>query len=286
MLEALLRYLCARLHELYLPQRAPTLLKLFKLCCMALNVVPENEAIAAAHMSTILCACIDAGTLEHESQNHFFLLRQWFRALGQVGARETLACVPTLVAHVAVGGAEQIRAVQQGVCAAAASVARHAAAAAGSVRARGQKGQRRQRAHGANFALASQRAAQTSAAKDLYVELALTIPVRLTHVLPSLRQLMQPLLLALEATSDLVSQVRRRRRRRSGATDDRRSCRACACSRRASTRCSRRSSTQCWRPCAASSFSLSGATSSRCPIRTDTRRSRLRRCAIVCARAG
>jgi transformation/transcription domain-associated protein len=36
-----------------------------------------------------------------------------------------------------------------------------------------------------------QRSAQTSVNKDLFVELALTVPVRLTHMLPSLRQLMQ-----------------------------------------------------------------------------------------------
>ena len=91
-LNALLRNLCTRLHELYVAQRAPTLLKLFKLCCSALSVVPENEAIAAAHISTILCACIEAGTLEHESHNHFALLRQWFRALGQA-SNILYACV-------------------------------------------------------------------------------------------------------------------------------------------------------------------------------------------------
>lgn len=42
--------------------------------------------------------------------------------------------------------------------------------------------------------------------KDLFVELALTVPVRLTALLPSLRLVMKPLLLALESNNELVLQ--------------------------------------------------------------------------------
>jgi transformation/transcription domain-associated protein len=42
--------------------------------------------------------------------------------------------------------------------------------------------------------------------KDLFVELALSVPVRLTHMLPSLDLMMQPLWMALENGNDLVSQ--------------------------------------------------------------------------------
>lgn len=43
-------------------------------------------------------------------------------------------------------------------------------------------------------------------ARDLIVELCLTVPLRLTHLLPYLSYLMQPLALALRGTPDLVSQ--------------------------------------------------------------------------------
>ncbi|OBZ70424.1 Transcription-associated protein 1 [Grifola frondosa] len=42
--------------------------------------------------------------------------------------------------------------------------------------------------------------------RDLIVELCLTVPLRLTHLLPYLTYLMQPLALALRGTSELVSQ--------------------------------------------------------------------------------
>eukprot|EP01114_Cavostelium_apophysatum_P014185 TRINITY_DN3613_c0_g1_i5.p1 TRINITY_DN3613_c0_g1~~TRINITY_DN3613_c0_g1_i5.p1 ORF type:complete len:3612 (+),score=1106.25 TRINITY_DN3613_c0_g1_i5:200-11035(+) len=42
--------------------------------------------------------------------------------------------------------------------------------------------------------------------RDLFVELALTIPVRLANLLPCLRLLMKPLVLAVESSSDLVIQ--------------------------------------------------------------------------------
>ena len=42
--------------------------------------------------------------------------------------------------------------------------------------------------------------------RDMIVELCLTVPLRLTHLLPYLSYLMQPLVLALRGTQDLVSQ--------------------------------------------------------------------------------
>ncbi|RPD67165.1 atypical/PIKK/TRRAP protein kinase [Lentinus tigrinus ALCF2SS1-7] len=44
------------------------------------------------------------------------------------------------------------------------------------------------------------------ASRDLIVELCLTVPLRLTHLLPYLSYLMQPLVLALRGTPELVSQ--------------------------------------------------------------------------------
>ena len=42
--------------------------------------------------------------------------------------------------------------------------------------------------------------------RDILVELCLTVPVRLTHLLPYLSYLMQPLVFALRAGPDLVAQ--------------------------------------------------------------------------------
>ena len=48
--------------------------------------------------------------------------------------------------------------------------------------------------------------AEDDAERDLYVELTLTVPVRLTNLLPHLGYLMKPLVHALGANADLVSQ--------------------------------------------------------------------------------
>ncbi|KAL9093662.1 MAG: hypothetical protein Q9159_000191 [Coniocarpon cinnabarinum] len=49
-------------------------------------------------------------------------------------------------------------------------------------------------------------AARTTEDQDLYVELSLTVPARLSNLLPHLSYLMKPLVLALRAGSELVSQ--------------------------------------------------------------------------------
>lgn len=49
-------------------------------------------------------------------------------------------------------------------------------------------------------------AARNTQEQDLYVELSLTVPARLSNLLPHLSYLMKPLVLALRAGSDLVSQ--------------------------------------------------------------------------------
>lgn len=48
--------------------------------------------------------------------------------------------------------------------------------------------------------------ASDSTTRDLLVELCLTVPLRLTHLLPHLHYLMQPLVLALQGNAELVSQ--------------------------------------------------------------------------------
>ena len=48
--------------------------------------------------------------------------------------------------------------------------------------------------------------ARKKAERDLYVELTLTVPARLSHLLPHLNHLMKPLVVALRAGSDLVGQ--------------------------------------------------------------------------------
>lgn len=49
-------------------------------------------------------------------------------------------------------------------------------------------------------------AAQKPQERDLYVELTLTVPARLSHLLPHLSYLMRPIVVALRADSDLVGQ--------------------------------------------------------------------------------
>ena len=46
--------------------------------------------------------------------------------------------------------------------------------------------------------------------KDLFVELCLTVPVRLSSLLPYLPMLMDPLVSALNGSQTLISQVRHR----------------------------------------------------------------------------
>ena len=53
--------------------------------------------------------------------------------------------------------------------------------------------------------------ARKQSERDLYVELTLTVPARLSHLLPHLNHLMKPLVVALRAGSELVSQGLRTR---------------------------------------------------------------------------
>ncbi|KDQ21071.1 hypothetical protein BOTBODRAFT_142417 [Botryobasidium botryosum FD-172 SS1] len=139
-------------------KHASATLRLFKMCFMAVTVLPElNEPALVPHLPKLIVESFPLAARAKEPTNYFLLLRALFRAIGggkfEALYKEVLPLLQEMLENL-------------------------------------------------NRLLLSAEPSK----RDLLVELCLTVPVRLTHLLPYLSYLMQPLVFALRAGPELVAQ--------------------------------------------------------------------------------
>lgn len=158
---ALIAFLKTKLPELGEgdPVKSNILIRLFKLCFMAVNLFPTvNENVILPHLRDLIVKSMELTTTAKEPIVYLHLLRTLFRSIG--GGRfeqlykEVLPLLQVLLEVL-------------------------------------------------NRLLLTARKPQE---RDIYVELCLTVPVRLSVLVPHLSYLMRPLVLALNGSQELVSQ--------------------------------------------------------------------------------
>ncbi|ANB14813.1 histone acetyltransferase TRA1 [Sugiyamaella lignohabitans] len=139
--------------------KANILIRLFKLCFMAVNLFPAaNETVILPHLKDLIIKSMEYTTTAKEPVVYFHLLRTLFRSIG--GGRFELLYKEVLpLLHVLLESLNKL--------------------------------------------LATARKPQE---RDIYVLLCLTVPVRLSFLVPHLNYLMRPLVLALNGSQELVSQ--------------------------------------------------------------------------------
>lgn len=135
------------------------LIRLFKLCFMAVNLFPAvNETILLPQLRDLIIGSLELTTTAKEPIVYFNLLRTLFRSIGggrfELLYKEVLPLLQVLLESL-------------------------------------------------NRLLNTARKPQE---RDIYVELCLTVPVRLSVLVPHLSYLMRPLVLALNGNQELVSQ--------------------------------------------------------------------------------
>lgn len=135
------------------------LIRLFKLCFMAVNLFPSaNETVILPHLRELIVGSMELTTTAKEPIIYFNLLRTLFRSIGggrfELLYKEVLPLLQVLLESL-------------------------------------------------NKLLATARKPQE---RDIYVELCLTVPVRLSVLVPHLSYLMRPLVIALNGSQELVSQ--------------------------------------------------------------------------------
>lgn len=157
----LLQFLVERLPDLGCadPLRSSILLRLFKMCFMAVTMFPDlNEVILQPHLANIIIQSMKLSAKAENPTTYYILMRALFRSIGggrfELLYKEVLPLLQVLLECL-------------------------------------------------NTLLQSARKPQE---KELFVELCLTVPVRLSVLLPYLSYLMKPLVIALTAGSDLVTQ--------------------------------------------------------------------------------
>lgn len=141
------------------PVKANILLKLFKLCFMAVNLYSQtNEAILLPHLNNLIVSCLELTTTAKDPIVYFHVLRTLFRSIGgqkfEKLHQEVIPLLQLLLASL-------------------------------------------------NNLLTTARKPQE---REIYVELCLSVPVRLTILVPHLSYLMRPLVIALNGGSELVGQ--------------------------------------------------------------------------------
>lgn len=135
------------------------LIRLFKLCFMAVNLFPAtNEAVLLPHLQDLIVKSMELAATAQDPIMYFHLLRTLFRSIGggkfELLYKEVLPLLQVLLESL-------------------------------------------------NKLLATARKTQE---RDIDVELCLTVPVRLSVLVPHLSFLMRPLVLALNGSQELVSQ--------------------------------------------------------------------------------
>ncbi|RDW26905.1 hypothetical protein B0I72DRAFT_92085 [Yarrowia lipolytica] len=140
-------------------QKSNILIRLFKLCFMAVNLFPaQNEAVLLPHLKSLIIDSMKLTTTSKDPIVYFYLLRTLFRSIGggrfELLYKEVLPLLQSLLESL-------------------------------------------------NKLLLTARKPQE---RDIYVELCLTVPVRLSVLVPHLSYLMSPLVVALNGSQELVSQ--------------------------------------------------------------------------------
>lgn len=162
-------------------------LRMFKLLFLAVSVYPEeNESILQPHLAEIILGCFRNYPQAAAPLNYLLLLRSLFRSIG--GGRfdalykEVLPLLQTILDELA-----QLAPLDQNQF-----LGESSHLLSSSSNAIGNK----------SILIGS----QSTSLRDMYIELSLTTPVRLSNLLPYLSYLMRPVLLALQSGGDLVNQ--------------------------------------------------------------------------------
>lgn len=139
--------------------KANILIRLFKLCFMAVTLFPQtNEAILLPHLSYLTISCLELPTTAKDPMVYFQVLKALFRGIAggkfELLYQEFLPLLQLLLASL-------------------------------------------------NNLLSTARRPQE---RDIYVELCLTVPVRLSILVPHLSYLMRPLVIALNSSPELITQ--------------------------------------------------------------------------------
>ncbi|CAH7675619.1 hypothetical protein PPACK8108_LOCUS10651 [Phakopsora pachyrhizi] len=153
-----LRYLMKHLEDLGKDKKSGVLVRIFKMCFMAVTLFQENEVILQPHLSDLIMESLRYASFSNEPGQYYSVLRALFRSIGggrfEILYKEVLPLLQVLLEEL-------------------------------------------------NTLLNS---ATDPKERDLFAELCLTVPVRLSVLLPYLSYLMRPLVIALQAVPDLVSQ--------------------------------------------------------------------------------
>ncbi|KAA1099348.1 hypothetical protein PGT21_004258 [Puccinia graminis f. sp. tritici] len=153
-----LRHIMKHLHELGKDKQSGVIVKLLKMCFLAVNMFPDVEATLQPHLSRLIMDSLRFASFSNEPGQYYSVLRALFRAIGggrfEILYKEMLPLIQVLLEEL-------------------------------------------------NVLL---NATTDSKERELFAELCLTVPVRLSVLLPYLTYLMRPLVIALQAVPDLVSQ--------------------------------------------------------------------------------
>lgn len=153
-----LRYLMKHLEDLGKDKQSGVMVKLFKMCFMAVTLFPENEPVLQPHLSRLIMDSLRFASFSNEPGQYYSVLRALFRSIGggrfEILYKEVLPLLQVLLEEL-------------------------------------------------NVLLNS---TTDPKERDIFAELCLTVPVRLSVLLPYLSYLMRPLVIALQAVPDLVSQ--------------------------------------------------------------------------------
>lgn len=141
------------------PATASLLIRLFKLCFMAVTLFPQaNEYILLPHLGSLIISCLKLTTTAKDPLVYFYVLRALFRSISG-GKFEKLYQEILPLLQLLLGSLNNL--------------------------------------------LTTARRPQE---RDIYVELCLTVPVRLSVLVPHLSYLMRPLVIAINGGPELVSQ--------------------------------------------------------------------------------
>ncbi|PLW40616.1 hypothetical protein PCANC_13021 [Puccinia coronata f. sp. avenae] len=153
-----LRHIMKQLHELGQDKQSGVIVKLLKMCFLAVNMFPDVEATLQPHLSRLIMDSLRFASFSNEPGQYYSVLRALFRAIGggrfEILYKEILPLIQVLLEEL-------------------------------------------------NVLLNS---TTDNKERELFAELCLTVPVRLSVLLPYLTYLMRPLVIALQAIPDLVSQ--------------------------------------------------------------------------------
>ncbi|WAR58696.1 hypothetical protein PtB15_10B34 [Puccinia triticina] len=153
-----LRHTMKHLHQLGKDKHSGVIVKLLKMCFLAVNVFPDVETTLQPHISRLIMDSLRFASFSNEPGQYYSVLRALFRAIGggrfELLYKEILPLIQVLL--------EELNALLN--------------------------------------------AATDPKDKELFAELCLTVPVRLSVLLPYLTYLMRPLVVALQAIPDLVAQ--------------------------------------------------------------------------------